>query len=120
MPVSSNLDFSAMNLPEPISDAADKAKDLLDGTADKAKGLYGDVADKAKDFYGDASDKVKDLYDEAAAKSKDLLMQVPKPVKEAGAKTADAFNKLSNTQKIVGGVLLAAGLAWLVAPKKKR
>jgi len=119
-----------MNLPEPISDAADKAKNLLDGTAakaqdlygdttDKAKSLYGDVADKAKDFYGDASDKVKDLYDEAASKSKDLLKQVPKPVKEAGEKTADAFNKLSTTQKLVGGVLLAAGLAWLIAPKKK-
>jgi len=130
MCVSIHPDCSAMNLPEPISDAADKAKNLLDGTAakaqdlygdttDKAKSLYGDVADKAKDFYGDASDKVKDLYDEAASKSKDLLKQVPKPVKEAGEKTADAFNKLSTTQKIVGGVLLAAGLAWLIAPKKK-
>jgi uncharacterized protein (TIGR02284 family) len=97
-----------MNLPEPISDAADKAKDLLDGTTDKAKNLY-----------GDAADKVKDLYDEAAAKSKDLLQQVPQPVKEAGEKTADAFNKLSTTQKVLGGTLLAAGLVWLIAPKKK-
>jgi uncharacterized protein (TIGR02284 family) len=97
-----------MNLPEPISDAADKAKDL-----------YGGTADKAKDLYGEAADKVKDLYDEAAAKSKDLLSKVPQPVKEAGEKTADVFHKLSTTQKIVGGTLLAAGLAWLIAPKKK-
>lgn len=130
-----------MNLPEPISDATDKAKDLLDDATDKAKHLYGEVADKAKDlysdtadkakdfygdaaskakdFYGDASDKVKDLYDEAAAKSKDLLDKVPATVKEAGEKTADAYKKLTTTQKVVGGVLLAAGLVWLLAPKKK-
>ena len=119
-----------MNLPEPISDAADKAKDLLDDAsgkakhlygdaADKAKDLYGDTADKAKDFYGDATDKIKDLYDEAAAKSKDLLDKVPGSVKEAGEKTADAYKKLTTTQKVVGGVLLAAGLTWLLAPKKK-
>ncbi|WP_460583245.1 PA2169 family four-helix-bundle protein [Hymenobacter arcticus] len=119
-----------MNLPEPVSDAADKAKDLLNGTtdkakhlyedtADKAKDLYGDVADKAKGLYGDASDKVKDLYDEAASKSKDLLDKVPAPVKDAGEKTAQAFNKLTTTQKLVGGALLAAGLTYLIAPKKK-
>jgi uncharacterized protein (TIGR02284 family) len=119
-----------MNLPEPISDAADKAKDLLDDAtdkakhlygevADKAKDLYGDTADKAKDFYGDATDKVKDLYDEAASKSKDLLDKVPASVKDAGEKTANAYKKLSTTQKVVGGALLAAGLVWLIAPKKK-
>ncbi len=119
-----------MNLPEPISDAADKAKDLYGDAADKAKGLYGDAADKAKDLYddtidkaknayGDATGKVKDLYDEAASKSKDLLDKVPAPVKDASEKTAKAFNKLTTTQKIVGGALLAAGLALLIAPKKK-
>jgi uncharacterized protein (TIGR02284 family) len=97
-----------MNSPEPTSDAPDKAKGLLDGATDKAKGLY-----------GDASDKVKDLYEEAAAKSKDLLGKVPTPVKDAGQKTATAYNKLTTTQKVVGGTLLAAGLAWLIAPKKK-
>lgn len=108
-----------MNLPEPISDAADKAKNLLDGTTDKAKDLYGDAADKAKGLYGDAADKLKDLYDEAADKSKHLLEKVPAPVKDASEKTAQAFNKLTTTQKVVGGVLLAAGLTWLLAPKKK-
>jgi uncharacterized protein (TIGR02284 family) len=97
-----------MNLPEPISD-----------TADKAKGLYGDAADKAKNFYGDATDKVKDLYDEAASKSKDLLDKAPDSLKEVSDKAANAYNKLTTTQKIVGGVLLAAGLAVLIAPKKK-
>ncbi|AMR26387.1 hypothetical protein A0257_04225 [Hymenobacter psoromatis] len=97
-----------MNLPEPTSDAADKAKDL-----------YGNASDKAKDLYGNASDKVKDLYEEAADKSKDLLDKVPTPVKDAGVKTTQAFNNLTTTQKVVGGALLTAGLAYLIAPKKK-
>ncbi|MDO7886354.1 PA2169 family four-helix-bundle protein [Hymenobacter cheonanensis] len=97
-----------MNLPEPISDAADKAKDL-----------YTETADKAKDLYGTAADKAKSLYDEAAEKSKDLLGHVPDSVKDATDKTVGAYNKLTTTQKVVGGALLAAGLAYLVAPKKK-
>ena len=108
-----------MNLPEPVSDAADKAKDLLNGTTDKAKDLYNEAADKTTGLYGDATDKVKDLYDEAAAKSKDLLDKVPTLVKDAGEKTTKAFNKLTTTQKIVAGALLAAGLSCLLAPKKK-
>jgi uncharacterized protein (TIGR02284 family) len=108
-----------MNSPELNSDAADQAKGLLDGTTNKAKHLYEDTADKAKGLYDDAAGKVKDLYDEAAAKSKDLLDKVPAPVKDAGEKTAQAYNKLTTTQKIVGGALLAAGLSYLVAPKKK-
>lgn len=86
-----------MNSPESVSDASDKAKDL----------------------YADANGKVKELYDEAATKGKDLLGKVPAPVKDAGTKTAQAFNNLTTTQKLVGGALLTAGLAYLVAPKKK-
>jgi len=115
-----------MNLPEPISDAADKAKDLYGDTADKAKNLYGEAADKAKTAYGDAADKAKDLtskakdlYAEAADKSKELLGQVPDTIKEASDKTVDAYKKLSTTQKVVGGALIVAGLALLIAPKKK-
>ncbi len=93
-----------MNLPEPISDAADKAQDLHSETTDKAKSLYDDAADKAKE----AADKAKGLYGDAADS-----------VKEASDKAAQRFNKLSTTQKVVGGALLAAGLAYLIAPKKK-
>ncbi|RYY18767.1 MAG: PA2169 family four-helix-bundle protein [Cytophagaceae bacterium] len=86
-----------MNLPEPISDAADKAKDL----------------------YGNTADKTKDLYGEAAAKSKELLDHAPTALKDASDKTMGAFNKLTTTQKLVGGALLAVGLTYLIAPKKK-
>ncbi|MFD1872854.1 PA2169 family four-helix-bundle protein [Hymenobacter bucti] len=126
-----------MKSPELASDAADKAKDLYNEAADKAKDVYSDTAAKAKDAYGNAADKAKDLYDtaadkakdltgkakdlyaEAADKSKELLGQVPDTIKEASDKTVDAYKKLSTTQKIVGGALIAAGLVLLIAPKKK-
>ena len=46
----------------------------------------------------------------------DLLGSVPLPrsVKEAGNKVAAGFNKLSTTQKVVGGTLLALGVGYLV------
>ena len=97
-----------MKVPEPISDAADKAKDV-----------YTDTADKAKTLYGDAATKANELYDEAAAKSKELLGNVPNTIKDASDKTVGAFKNLTTTQKVVGGALLAAGLALLIAPKKK-
>lgn len=49
----------------------------------------------------------------------DLLDKVPASLKEASDKTASSFNSLSTTQKVVGGALLALGLTYLVAPKKK-
>ena len=108
-----------MNSPESIPDAANKAQDLRQDATNQAKDLYGNAADKTKELYDEAADKVKDLYSEAATKSKDLLDNVPASVKDAGDKTAQAYNSLSTTQKIVGGSLLAAGLIYLVAPKKK-
>ena len=86
-----------MKLPEPIADAADMAKDL----------------------YDEATAKAKDLYEGAADKSHELLDDVPDAVKEASDKAVSAFNKLTTTQKVVGGALLAAGLSYLIAPKKK-
>ena len=77
------------------------------------------TADQAQDLYTETSNKAKELYDEAASKSKDLLGNVPDTLKEAGDKTVSAYQELSTTQKIVGGALLAAGLVYLIAPKKK-
>jgi uncharacterized protein (TIGR02284 family) len=86
-----------MKLPEPISNAAGQAKDV----------------------YNDAAAKANELYDEAAAKSKDLLNNAPESLKGASSKAVGAYNSLTTTQKVVGGALLAAGLALLIAPKKK-
>lgn len=78
-----------------------------------------DAADQAKSLYTETSDKAKDLYEEAATKSKDLLNHAPDTLKGASDKTVSAYNELSTTQKLVGGALLAAGLVYLIAPKKK-
>lgn len=71
------------------------------------------------------ADKAQELFDKAAAatteakdKATELLGQVPGSVKAASDKAVGAFKQLSTTQKVVGGALLAAGLAYLVAPKK--
>ena len=50
----------------------------------------------------------------------ELLSQVPNTLKSAGTKTANGFNKLSTTQKVVGGTLLALGAAYLVRRQKSR
>ena len=130
-----------MKLPEEISDAADKAKDLFDQTTaaatDKANDLLDKAADATSDLRGKATD-IKDdllgkaseakgrLLDKAADVKATLLDQAPDSLKEAGvkAKTAGkkavgAFNDLTTGQKVVGVALLAAGIAYLVAPKKK-
>ncbi|MGY3088100.1 uncharacterized protein (TIGR02284 family) [Hymenobacter sp. UYAg731] len=97
-----------MKLPETNSDTADKSTDLLDQATTTV------------------TDKAKDLLDKAAEVKASLLAQAPDSLKDAGAKAKEAGDKalgalkgLTSTQKVVGGALLAAGLAYLVAPKKK-
>ncbi|RYU83705.1 hypothetical protein [Hymenobacter persicinus] len=46
--------------------------------------------------------------------------QLPQSVKDLGTKATDQFNKLSNTQKIVGGALLVSGLSWLALRSKSQ
>lgn len=67
-----------------------------------------------------ATDKAKNLLDQATdVNVSELLDKVPATLKDASDKTVGAFNKLTTTQKVVGGTLLAAGLVLLIAPKKK-
>ncbi|WP_201979876.1 ferritin-like domain-containing protein [Hymenobacter rubidus] len=68
---------------------------------------------------GKANDLMDQITTTATDKANDLLDQVPDSVKQASNKAVGAFKSLSTTQKAVGGALLAAGLAYLVAPKKK-
>lgn len=50
----------------------------------------------------------------------DLLGQVPQSVKDAGKGAMSKINKLSTTQKVVGGALLAAGVGYLASTRKKK
>ena len=139
-----NHTLTPMNLSEPINDAADKAKDLLDhaaeATTDKAHDLLDKAADtkdalldKAADLKSTLLDKVADVKESLLGKATDVkasltgkaadakdavLDYTPAGVKKAGAKAADAFEDLTTTQKIVAAALLAAGLTYLLTRKK--
>lgn len=119
-----------MELPETISDAADKAKDLIDQTTatatDKAKDLLDKAAEVKDDLVAKAADAKERLIAKAADAKATLLEQAPDSLKDAGAKAkqaggkaVSAFKELTTTQKVVGVALLAAGVALLVVPKKK-
>ncbi len=85
---------------------------------------------KSPENINNAADKAEDQFDQtnatATEKAKELLDQAPGYLKDAGAKAKEAsdkavgaFKNLTTSQKVVGGALLAAGLAYLVAPKAK-
>ena len=48
----------------------------------------------------------------------EMLGQVPASLKNLGTQTTASFNKLSTTQKIVGGTVLALGVGYLATRKK--
>ncbi|MDF7815434.1 PA2169 family four-helix-bundle protein [Hymenobacter sp. YC55] len=70
-------------------------------------------------------DQLKPLVDQAkemlSEKSLDgLVEQLPQSVKDAGTKAAASFSKLTTTQKVLGGVLLVAGVRYLTSGKKRQ
>lgn len=48
----------------------------------------------------------------------DLLGQLPNSVKDLGTKATTGYNKLSTTQKVVGGAALALGVGYLLTKGK--
>ncbi|GAA3949662.1 hypothetical protein [Hymenobacter algoricola] len=46
--------------------------------------------------------------------------QLPQSVKDMGTKALDQVNKLTTTQKVVGGALLVSGLSWLALRSKSQ
>jgi uncharacterized protein (TIGR02284 family) len=53
------------------------------------------------------------------SQAQQVLGQVPTSLKNLGTQTSTSFNKLTTTQKILGGTALAVGVGYLVASKKK-
>ncbi|TPG66554.1 PA2169 family four-helix-bundle protein [Hymenobacter nivis] len=120
---------------KPVDKAVDKAQDVLDQTKDaiadssaadllnKVPASIKDASDKVVTVAKDASDKVvtaaKDARDKAVTTAKEASDKAVASAKEASDKVVEGFNSLSTTQKIVGGALVALGLTYLVAPKKK-
>ncbi|GAA4393164.1 PA2169 family four-helix-bundle protein [Hymenobacter koreensis] len=50
----------------------------------------------------------------------DLLNQLPQSFKDTGNQALTSFNKLSTTQKVVGGALIALGVGYLATSGKSR
>ncbi|MGY3088461.1 hypothetical protein ACVWYF_001494 [Hymenobacter sp. UYAg731] len=49
----------------------------------------------------------------------DSVNQLPQSIKDLGNRALDKVNDLSTTQKVVGGAILAGGIAWLATRKGK-
>jgi hypothetical protein len=49
----------------------------------------------------------------------DSVNQLPQSLKDLGNRALDRVNGLSTTQKVVGGAILAGGIAWLASRKGK-
>ncbi|MFC6222153.1 hypothetical protein ACFP2F_02780 [Hymenobacter artigasi] len=49
----------------------------------------------------------------------DSVNQLPQSLKDLGTRALDKVNGLSTTQKVVGGAILAGGVAWLATRKGK-
>ena len=81
-----------MNQPENPSSTEQKAHDLLD---------------QAKQALNDGT-------------VTDAIGKVPTTLKDASAKVVNSINKLSTTEKLVGGALIALGITYLAGGKKRK
>ncbi|GGF16500.1 hypothetical protein [Hymenobacter cavernae] len=65
---------------------------------------------------GAVGDAAKKLLDQSGIKN--TVNQLPQNLKDLGSKATTQVNKLSTTQKIVGGALLLGGIGWLALRSK--
>jgi len=83
--------------------SSQQSGNLFDSTIDALKlGAVGDAAKKLLDQSG----------------IKNTVNQLPQNLKDLGSKATTQVNKLSTTQKIVGGALLLGGIGWLTLRSK--
>lgn len=118
------------------SQAKDKAQDLAGQAKDKAQDVAGEakdkaqeVTDKAQDLAGQAKDKVQDLTNQAKDKAQEYAHLAQDKAQEYTQKAqeylkdihiSEQYDKLSTTQKVVGGAALAIGLTLLLSGGKEK
>ncbi|HEX8425946.1 PA2169 family four-helix-bundle protein [Hymenobacter sp.] len=68
---------------------------------------------------GNLLDQAKQLLNKGSMGDMLTQIQVPQSVKDAGTGALAKVNKLSTTQKVVGGALLAAGVGYLAVRNRK-
>lgn len=105
--------------------AKDKAQDLAGQAKDKAQDLAGqaenkaqDVADKAQDLAGQAKDKAQEYGQLAQDKAQELAGKAQDYLKDLHL--GEQYDKLSTTQKVVGGAAIALGLTLLLSGGKEK
>ncbi|WP_022825261.1 PA2169 family four-helix-bundle protein [Hymenobacter norwichensis] len=77
--------------------------------------------DQATDTNGAANllDQAKEWVNESKVPELLTQVKVPQSVKDAGTTALNKVNKLTTTQKVVGGALLAAGVGYLAVRSRK-
>ncbi|SMB98277.1 hypothetical protein SAMN00120144_1034 [Hymenobacter roseosalivarius DSM 11622] len=71
---------------------------------------------KQSEGSGQLLDQAKNWLNEGSVP--DLLGQLPESVKKIGTKATTGYNKLSTTQKVVGGAAIALGVGYLLTKGK--
>ncbi|OUJ73737.1 hypothetical protein [Hymenobacter crusticola] len=101
----SSYDNPSLNLGDESAQPAPQA-----AQADQQPGNLFDSAIDALNL-GTVGDTAKKLLDQSNLKS--TVNQLPQNLKDLGTKATAQVNKLTTTQKIVGGALLLGGIGWL-------
>ncbi len=120
---------------DPNADASNAAADAAKTVAVKATDTAGTVATKATDTANtvaakatDAADAATQKLDDAVAQGKEwlqnfdvqqLLEQIPQPLRDLGAQVVERVRRLTPTQQIVGGAVLAFGVGLLATQSSR-
>lgn len=112
-----------------VDQAQDKAQDIAGQAKNKAQDVAGQAENKAQDLAGQAKDKAQDLTNQAKDKAQEYAHLAQDKAQEYTQKAQDylkdlhlgeQYDKLSTTQKVVGGAALAIGLTLLLSGGKEK
>ena len=107
-------DTPALNIgDEGVQPAPQAAQDDQAGQQ-SASNLFDSTIDALN--LGAVGDTAKKLLDQSNIKN--TVNQLPQNIKDLGSKATAQVNKLTTTQKIVGGALLLGGIGWLALGSK--
>ncbi|TPG64487.1 hypothetical protein [Hymenobacter nivis] len=112
-----------------LGDAADTVAAKAQDAKAAASQKLGDAADATSKKFDDATAAASKTLDDAVAQGKEWLQnldlqgiadQIPQSVKDLGAQVADRVRRLSPTQQIVGGALLAFSVGLLATHSSRK
>ncbi|MGI4884985.1 MAG: hypothetical protein ACRYFR_08505 [Janthinobacterium lividum] len=113
----------------PIADAAETIAAKTTAASDAATQKLGAAADAVSQKLDATTDAAAQKAAAAVAQGKDwlqnidvqqLLEQIPQPVRDLGAQVADRVRRLTPTQQIVSGAVLAFGVGLLATRSSRK